>query len=432
MSAQVFSPKPGSRSAQPSLAPEQDIEEVIMPSAPAAASAWIRIPFFGPYLAFLGVFALTLVLDIRGVYTQFALLNMLWVLFHLRRGFSARLAENLRTWAAIFGVAACLTLLDMVATAHLGVTKDARGVFLAGFVVLGVSLFAECRASLRMRYVLGLALVVAGLFALIQLGSIVLLDKKYGLAKNRHYIALFSAMLIPLAVFGALVLKGWLRLLPCVLAVALAYLLLRTGSRPMWLGLLVGALAALGYAQARRRVVLLSAIVSLPLLLHLTNLHGFADRVNDLLLNLAREERVSIWRDALQMQLQSSPLQWLVGHGLDSFEAGYAEYAMRAGLKAFNSPHNALLDVLYASGALGLTLYLAVCGGLYWHLLRLRKADPLRCRLGAMLTAMLTVNLVSTGLTVPTFSHYSIYPVAFIIGVLMLIAPTPGSRDAAA
>ena len=120
------------------------------------------------------------------------------------------------------------------------------------------------------------------------------------------------------------------------------------------------------------------------------------------------------------MQEASSLSAWVVGHGLDSYEEDFQSYSRYKQLMNFNSPHNSFLETLYTSGIIGLL----ICIWLYWWIYsRLwRMAENMsHGKLAMLLMSLVTINLLFIMITIPFVSHYNIYTLALIIGVIFYL-----------
>ena len=146
---------------------------------------------------------------------------------------------------------------------------------------------------------------------------------RIGLTSNPHYLALQAILVIPVAVY----LLNQAHLIGKVILVVIVtmelYLLMESYSRTAWLAVLVGSLVSIPFFGFKTRLMAVGGILLIPLTVYYFGVLGVDERLNDLINNLVREERVTIWSDALAMQQGSNWFQWLVGHGLGSFELGF-------------------------------------------------------------------------------------------------------------
>ena len=245
---------------------------------------------------------------------------------------------------------------------------------------------------------------------------------KAGLFSNVHYLALYTVITLPALYFFVLETGTAARWL---LVLALAgdfWLLLKTQSRPGFLALLAASLAAIPYLSKRHRLIAASAIVLVPAALYFTGLLGFADRVNDLVANFAREERPVIWRETLELQSRSTMAQWWFGHGLGQFHWDYqAISSFHSRREDYYSPHNFLLDLLYSHGIAGLISFLLAYGLLFGKLAAVTSQSRERSgkAVGMLLISMSTAHLVHGFLTMPFFSRHNLHPLSLILGACL-------------
>jgi hypothetical protein len=243
----------------------------------------------------------------------------------------------------------------------------------------------------------------------------------YGLFHNIHHLALYSAMTLPVLYYLARDAKGAMR---WWLVAALAgdlFLLLKTQSRPGYLALLAAALVVVPFLSSRIRWLTLAGTVAIPSALYFSGLFGFAARINDLVVNFAKEERPLIWKETLAIQMRSSWREWWFGHGLGQFYENYRAAPSYNYEDHFSSPHNYLLDLLYSHGLTGLALLIVAYVLLYRNIIASLSAsrDAEYRRLGILIVSIVTAQLVMGFLTVPFFSRHNLYPLALILGASM-------------
>lgn len=321
-----------------------------------------------------------------------------------------------------------LVALHIVTTGQAALIKEMRHIFVAAFLAIGIQLYAShINTDPRWRQ---RALIAAGAllvaYTAIQLVARFGLRMPYGTTKNPHYLAQYSALLIVVGLYLMhLVAKPWRWLLAVCLPL-LGYLLLTTSSRPAWLALMAGALvfAAL---RLRSHYLSIAAMFGLVGVLYATDTGGFSSRLTELLSKLSTEERVYIWQDAWRLQMSSSPMQWLLGHGLGTFKNDFLEYSTYHGLVDFNAPHNFVLELLYTVGAAGTLAILAIIAGIYLHLFRAYRTyngSPYVLTL----ILVLTINLLFTSITLPFFTSYNLL-ILGIVGGLALSLTTARRRS---
>ncbi len=224
---------------------------------------------------------------------------------------------------------------------------------------------------------------------------------------NRHFLGQFC--LFSLAVFSYAFFtyrSALLRLVWVGMALILIFLLIESKSRPSWIALMATIFPVISiYCQGRLRWVgLLTVLVLLGSIYQLFPVL-VADYMNQLLGDLQHEERAYIWRDALHMQLDQNITAWLLGHGpgsyLKYFSQGYNTFG-----DYIEFPHNFVLEVLFESGLIGLTLVTALYGFLFLRLHRAIRAHTGPHTTLIILLAALLAQFIFTFLTLPFYSRY--------------------------
>jgi len=242
---------------------------------------------------------------------------------------------------------------------------------------------------------------------------------RIGLTSNPHYLALQAILVIPVAVylFNQVNLVG--KVLLIVIVTMELYLLMESFSRTAWLAFFVGSLVSIPFFSFKTRLMAVGGILLIPLTVYYFGVLGVDERLNDLINNLVREERVTIWSDALVMQQGSNWFQWLLGHGLGSFEPGFQTFSHYHGRVDFTTPHNFLIEILYTSGVIGL-LMIAIGEGVFvFSMLKLywgTKYDSQKT-LVVLVLVLLVVLFIHTFLTISFFAKQSTYFLAMIIGI---------------
>ena len=373
-----------------------------------------------PYLHFAALWGLALMLMLNWPegYRAFLYLNLIIVVVHAFS--SGRTRVFLGQAAAIAAIPLILTILHMLAVGEVKLIKEIRHLWLAAFTCLSVVILTRGRmGNLRPWLPLSVMLLLA-IYCIAQIMGIVVFENPFGTNRNPHYLALYSSLGFPLAIYCLFFAKYRLRYLMVPVVVALGYFVLHTSSRPAWIALVVSSLCILFFVRGKSRMVTAFLILAIPVALFFTNLAGFGDRMSDLASNIRNEERVVIWQDAWRMQEASSLSAWVVGHGLDSYEEDFQSYSRYKQLMNFNSPHNSFLETLYTSGIIGLL----ICIWLYWWIYsRLwRMAENMsHGKLAMLLMSLVTINLLFIMITIPFVSHYNIYTLALIIGVIFYL-----------
>jgi hypothetical protein len=299
--------------------------------------------------------------------------------------------------------------------------KEIRHILSALFVGLGTWKLVGTRDINEKpgeRILVVVASVIA-IYALIQGIAVFLLKSPYGSTKNPHYLAQYCMLLLPIACYAFLYSPKAIRTAIAGTIIILAALLLLTSSRPAWLSLFAASLV-FAWFQRTRRLWVPVAILFCIVVLYFSDAAGFGSRISELVSRIAAEERVYIWQDTWRMQLQSSPIEVLIGHGLDSFKKDFQEFSSygKQGID-FNAPHNYLLELLYTSGILGLS---AVTCMLYFLYRKLHMLYGVLARSPFILTliVVLTAHLLFGSITIPFFSSYNLLVLGLISGLTLL------------
>jgi O-antigen ligase len=186
--------------------------------------------------------------------------------------------------------------------------------------------------------------------------------------------ALQLIMSLALGLFIALPQKRNMRgaLLGFALA-ALAAALVLTVTRASWLGFLVSAFV-IALTHARRRALLLTAVVMLPLVcaslfvLQQQRRVGFIDPQEG-----STAWRLVVWREGARV-LVSRPRHLLVGVGMDSLKQRWREWSMFAGGKLpWGHLHSTPLQIAFERGIPALLVWLAllfIYARMLWRLAR--------------------------------------------------------------
>jgi len=242
---------------------------------------------------------------------------------------------------------------------------------------------------------------------------------KFGLTSNPHYLALQAIIVIPISLY-------LLRFCPLIGKTIIAsivlmefYLLMDSYSRTAWLAFIIASLICIPFLRFKARLWAASIIFFVPISVYYLGVLGIDDRLNDLIANLSKEERVTIWSDAIAMQQNSNLYQWLVGHGLGGFEQGFQTYSKYHGEVDFTTPHNFFIEVLYTSGLIGsLAIAIGECVFIY-TLLRLwwKTSFDSQKVVILLIFVLFTTHFIHTFLTISFFTKQSIYFLSMLIGL---------------
>ncbi len=313
--------------------------------------------------------------------------------------------------------------------------EDTWTMWYGSFVVLGIWLLAKFHLPILTTYLRGLltTLLFIYVFLLAQISSksahltdpfhIFNFSLGYDYRISTFYLAIYASFALIIAAYLFCNASKLLKLAFIIMSLVLLQFILFSSWRPLWLGLMMGSLFILLLVKKRMRFKLILGMVLLQCVLFGSNVGNYADRLIELAQKIRTEERTVIWHDAWQMQSSSTSQQWLYGHGLNSFVVDFKEFSRFHREKNINyrSPHNIFLDVLYASGILGLLLAALVIYHLYLNLIKITHNDRNNATLACAMLVMLTVTIIANGLNHGFFTRISFYPLCFIFGTLIFM-----------
>ncbi len=362
-------------------------------------------------------------LDWGAAYRVFAYLNLLLVLIF---GFSDyRKNPSFSKHPTLYGlffIPIAFIAIHFLAVENISIVKEIRHIFVAIFLALGIWILAKRNPEYIKKnmfmFLLGLILS----YVVIQAIAFWYFKLPHGTTKNPHYLAVYSALMLIATVFCFLKASKLLKVILAACALCLGIFLLHSSSRPAWIGLIVSACLLLFFVNKRTQLISASSVVLILVGLTLANVGNFATRFGDLLGHLGSEERVVIWRDAWRMQSLSTPNEWLIGHGLNSFKADFKPFSYYHLQNIdYNSPHNFFLELLYISGAIGLLLAVSLYWIIYRNLIVSIKNQTEYKNIYLLLLAVLTTNLVLVSITLPFFSSYNLNIIAIVFGVMLYL-----------
>jgi hypothetical protein len=244
---------------------------------------------------------------------------------------------------------------------------------------------------------------------------------KSALFTNIHYIAQYAVFTLPFLVMEALRTLGRVRWLMVLLILGDLWLLLESRSRPGYLSLIASVLVVLPYLGRGLRWQSLGLLVGLLGILYLCNVAHFQERINEMALHFYEDERGEIWFETWLLQSKSTPMEWLLGHGLGQFAHDYQIVSLLKRIKPYWAPHCFLFEIIYSHGLLGL-MGLMVAGVLFFQ--QLLKAIRISVgedrTMGLLLLAMATALVVDGFFTIPFWSRNFLYPMSLVVGASFL------------
>jgi O-antigen ligase len=243
----------------------------------------------------------------------------------------------------------------------------------------------------------------------------------YGTFTNIHYLAAFAVMALPIIYYFFWVTISWHKFLFALIAIMDADLLLHTGSRPAFLGIIVSTFFVLIFlVKGRNKWFGMIFICFILAALYLTDYANFGSRVQDLIVNLAAEERIQLWTNAWNNIKENSLLSWIFGHGIGWFPTNYTRESTFT--TTLVSPHSFFLEIVYLNGLIGFGLILGGLALLFNSIVNAARKNQNRkiCLLLKCLIIVFLTWFIHCGLNYPLYSKYSQYPLAFILGSMLV------------
>lgn len=351
-----------------------------------------------------------------GIIRILSLINILIVFGMIFHSYSACHLERAR----ILFITSAYIILNMLAIKHISFDNEYTKILFSIFFGVGLYTYS-LRHKIEKQVILNTIVILLAGFLISQVVSISLLGKENGTFKNPHYIALFSAYASILGLYYFFAESTKKRFLAIPILFVLLGFILSSSSRPTWISLFAASFLVIFFLNPKLRKVSLGLLVSIPAVLYLSNLGNFGKRMADLAINITREERVVIWSDTWAMQTSSNWYQWLFGHGLNNFEEDFKSFSRYHQVgNDFTMPHNSVLEVLYATGLIGLAVFIFIYSYIFFRLFKILPNQKDK-KLGLTLLAIITVNLIMSLITIKWFTHLNSYPLAFSLGMLCYI-----------
>lgn len=363
------------------------------------------------------------ILGLSSIYRSLAYLNLILVLIYGFTQFKQQAtARDRHTLASLLIIPVAFSLTHFLAVQDLIVIKEIRHIFVAVFLMLGIWLLAKKNTECVKKYIfISLLCLILG-YVFIQAVALWYFKQPYGITKNPHYLALYSAILLILSVFCFFKASSVWKVILAVCGLLLGAFILGSASRPTWIGLIVAALCFAFLSSKRTKVISFILVLAILIGLSLLDIGNFSTHFGELIRHIHTEERVIIWLDAWRMQTDSSLYQWVFGHGLNAFEDDFKQYSnYHLQNIDFNGPHNYLLELLYLSGILGLAFAVAMFSRLYMSLYTQIKRSTRYRDIYLLLLVILTSNLVMVSITIPFFTTYNLNIIAVIVGVMLYL-----------
>jgi len=319
-----------------------------------------------------------------------------------------------------------LILLDSLLQDGMSEKYYIKQLISAIFIILAIWMIPsewENKAPGLIYYCLVTVLLVASVSNFV---AVVVYSLPYGLTINPHYLSLQAIMVIPVSIYLFKSPNIFFRTLLIFILTMELYLLLESESRTAWLALVVAGSIVLPFLGLKTRLFAVVILIFVPFFIYYFGILGVDVRIDDLLNNLAKEERVTIWSDAITMQRDSDVFQWLFGHGLGGFKHDFPAYSAFHdpsydvhGAIDFTTPHNFIIEILYTSGITGLILVLTGVLLFVYALLRLwwNTSFDSQKKIVVLILALFVAHFIHTFLTMSFFSKQSLFFLAVFIGV---------------
>jgi O-antigen ligase len=237
--------------------------------------------------------------------------------------------------------------------------------------------------------------------------------------------------LLPVIFYFFWVSTGWHKIVFVAIGILNIDILLQSKSRPAILAIIFSVFfVGIFQTKKRNKWIIILLMVCFCTFIYFTDYAGVSTVIQDLIVNFTKEERWLIWRESWMMLKDNSLVSWIFGNGIGSFRIIYPDYTSVPRFRRIVSPHSYLFGILYESGIAG---FILVFGG--FALLLISAAKALKTKHNEnekILIKCMLVNLLSwlihNGFTVPFYSKYSQYPLAFILGTLLAVIEHPASR----
>jgi O-antigen ligase len=284
-------------------------------------------------------------------------------------------------------------------------------------MVFAIHCLAQKKVTDRIMHFAGATLVLSVCW---QFAARYLFHLPYGTYSNPHQLAIFTALALPPIVYFFFVSKDWYKIIFVPVAIMAAALLLQTSSRPAFLAIICGTLFVVIFlSKGWHRWLSLILIFSVIAVLYITDYASVITRMKDLLVDVPKEERVMWAADSWKMLKDNSLLAWLLGNGIGSVRVFSPKYLWGS----MNFPHNYFLEILFDNGIIGVVLIFGGLAFLFISTMRTikKRSDKETCLLMKCMVAMFLIWFIHCSLTFPFYSNYSLYPLAYILGTMLVL-----------
>jgi hypothetical protein len=364
--------------------------------------------------AFFSYFALN-----RGATVVFIELSGLFLLFNFLSG-QYRIKEiPLGFWIGAV-ICAYIIVLSVIVSPQDAHYRWIRNLLRMQVAVLAILCLAAKQLNSPLRVICA---VVLGASLCWQSAAYYLWHRPYGTFSNLHYLGGFTAMALPMLGYFYLTTPGRYRYGFIPIAIMALDLLLKSGSRPALLGLVVGVFFALGFlVRGRWKWFGLAGVGVVSAVLYLTRYAGVAAHVKELIVDLPKEERVQFWTETWNRLRANSLQDWVFGHGIGWLPVTFSPDGNQA-QQQFVFPHLHFLEVLYLNGAIGAIGLFGGLALLFAATVRtaVRSPDKSTRLLAGGLVVVFLAWFVHCSLVYPIYSRSTLYPFAFIFGSVLAV-----------
>jgi len=257
-----------------------------------------------------------------------------------------------------------------------------------------------------------------------------LYNMPFGTYANRHYLSSFAALALPLFICCFLVTADWYKFIFVPVAILDVYLLLQTGPRTALFAILCGGLfVSIFLGKGWYRWLCLFLMFTLVSVLYISDypiaiseVHRTTITLKNLIRTIPTEERIYLWAATWKMQKDNTLIGWVMGNGIGSFRLSFPEY-LAPPYRSFIFPHSYFLEILYENGIIGFSLVFGGLGCLFYSAM-IKTRNIVNKRMSILLKCILMVFVIwfiNSNLIFPFYSNYSLIPLAFIMGTMLVL-----------
>jgi len=180
--------------------------------------------------------------------------------------------------------------------------------------------------------------------------------------------------------------------------------------------------------KGRNKLFGVTLLFLILVVLFVTDYANMASRLNGLIAVLSEEERLQLWSNAWNKLVENSLLEWIFGHGIRWFPVCYT-HPPHPDVTAV-SPHNCFLDLIYSNGITGFILVVVGLTILISLVIKAARRDQHKKMrvISKLLIVIFITWLFICGLNFPLYSKYSLYPFAFILGIMLVVIKSKESK----